>query len=84
MIKLVYYNKVSHTVHKIEYNLVWVTKYRYEILNKKMKLRLIELIKQGCDGRNTKILKGHVGNDHIHILVSYLSTIAFKSFRRSL
>jgi putative transposase len=76
VIKLVYYNKGSHTVHKIEYHLVWVTKYRYEILNKNMKLRLIELIKQGCDARNIKIIKGHVGSDHIHILVSCPPTIA--------
>ncbi|AJA49803.1 transposase IS200 like [Clostridium pasteurianum DSM 525 = ATCC 6013] len=55
---MVYYNKGSHTVHKIEYHIVWVTKYRYEMLNKSMKIRLIELIKQRCDARNIKILKG--------------------------
>ncbi len=58
---MVYYNKVSHTIHKIEYHIVWVTKYRCEILNKSMKLRLIELIKQGCDVKNIKIIKGYVG-----------------------
>jgi len=73
---MVYYNKGSHTVHKIEYHIVWVTKYRYEILNKNMKLRLIELIKQGCEVKDIKILKGHVGSDHIHILVSCPPTIA--------
>ncbi|WP_158380946.1 transposase [Clostridium pasteurianum] len=45
-------------MHKIEYHIVWVTKYRYEMLNKSMKIRLIELIKQRCDARNIKILKG--------------------------
>jgi putative transposase len=29
---MVCYNKGSHTVYKIEYHGVWVTKYRYEIL----------------------------------------------------
>ena len=73
---MVYYNKGSHTVHKIEYHIVWVTKYRYEILNHNMKLRLIELIKQGCDAKSIKILKGHVGSDHIHLLISCPPTIS--------
>lgn len=28
------YSKGSHTVHDIKYHIIWVTKYRYKVLNK--------------------------------------------------
>ncbi len=64
------YRKGSHTIYNIEYHLVWITKYRYEILTGEVKLRLRELIRQICQQHELTILKGHVSIDHIHILVS--------------
>ena len=50
------YNKGSHTVHDIKYHIIWVTKYRYKVLNKHISGRLRELIRQGCEVRNITII----------------------------
>ena len=34
------YSKGSHTVYDIKYHIIWVTKYRYKVLNKSIALRL--------------------------------------------
>lgn len=66
----------SHTVYDIEYHVVWTTKYRYKILKGKIAERLIELLRQGCAARNVTIVRGNVGKEHIHMLVSCPPTIA--------
>ena len=64
------YRTGAHTVYNIEYHFVWVTKYRYHVLKGEIGHRVVELIRQSCEARGLKILKGHVSKDHIHILVS--------------
>jgi len=64
------YRKGSHTVYNIEYHLVWVTKYRYQILIGEVQLRVREIIRQICQQHDLTILKGHVSKDHLHLLVS--------------
>jgi len=60
----------GHTQYDIQYHIVWTTKYRYKILVDKIAIRIRELIRQGCEARGVKIIKGSVGRTHIHILVS--------------
>ena len=60
----------SHTVYNIQYHFVWVTKYRYRVLRGEVAERTRELIRQSCMSREIKILKGHVSQDHVHLLVS--------------
>ena len=70
------YRSSSHTVYDIKYHFVWITKYRYKILRKNVALRLRELLQQGCDARNIKILKGSIGMDHVHMLLSCPADLA--------
>ena len=70
------YRYGSHTVFKIEYHFVWVTKYRYHILKDEVGLRVRELIKQTCEAHEIRILKGVVSKDHVHILVSSPPSLA--------
>ena len=64
------YRYGSHTVFKIEYHFVWVTKYRYHVLIGDVGLRVRELIRQTCEALEIQIVKGVVSKDHVHILVS--------------
>ena len=64
------YRYGSHTVYKIEYHFVWVTKYRYQVLKGEIGLRVRDLVRQSCQAFDIEILKGVVSKDHIHILVS--------------
>jgi putative transposase len=64
------YREGAHTVYGIKLHLVWVTKYRYHVLRGDIGLRARDLIRQVCMARDIKILKGHVGRDHVHLMVS--------------
>jgi putative transposase len=66
----------DHTIHDIKYHLVWLTKYRYKILTDKIAERVRELLLQGCKARGLTIIRGAVGKDHIHMLISSPTSLA--------
>ena len=70
------FRKGSHTVYDIQYHVVWTTKYRYKVLREKVAERLRELLRQGCETRGIKIIRGSVGKEHVHILISCPPTLA--------
>ncbi len=70
------YRKGAHTVYDIQYHLVWVTKYRYHVLQGEVAERARDLIRQTCESRGIKILRGHISKDHIHVLVSCPPTLS--------
>ena len=39
-------------------------------------MRLRELLRQGCNARNVKIIKGSIGKTHVHMLVSIPPSIS--------
>ena len=61
----------SNTVSRLTCHIVWVTKYRYHVLEGDIKKRCRELIIQVCEGEEVQILKGVVSKDHIHIHIEY-------------
>jgi len=50
------YRYGSHTVYNIGYHSVWVTEYRYKILQGDIALRLRELVRQTCDAFEIRII----------------------------
>ncbi|WP_010632842.1 IS200/IS605 family transposase [Sporolactobacillus vineae] len=60
----------SHTVYDIQYHIVWTTRYHSKILRGKIAVRLKELIWRGCEARNIQIVRGSVGKEYVHLLVS--------------
>ncbi len=61
----------SHSISRLTAHLVWVTKYRYPVLQDEIKQRCRELIIQICDAEDIRILKGVVSKDHVHMLIEY-------------
>lgn len=61
----------SHTITRMTAHLVWVTKYRYQVLQGDIKVRCRALLIQICDAEDVRILKGVVSKDHVHMLVEY-------------
>ena len=78
------YRYGSHTVFKIQYHFVFVTKYRYHALKGDVGLKARELIRQTCEAFEIEILKGVVSKDHIHILVSAPPNLAPSEIMRRL
>ena len=64
------YRYGSHTVFKIQYHFVFVTKYRYQVLQGDVGLKVRELVRQTFNAFEIEILKGVVSKDHFHLLVS--------------
>ena len=64
------YRKSAHCTYDIKYHLVWITKYRKPVITGKIAIRTRELIRIICQSNEVEILAGHVGSDHIHLLVS--------------
>jgi putative transposase len=69
-------HRASHAVYDIQYHIVWTTKYRYKILTGDISLRLRELLRQSCNARGVIIIRGSVGKDHVHMLVSCPPTLS--------
>lgn len=61
----------GHTVSRLTVHIVWVTKYRYKVLEGDIKIRCRALIKQICDAEDVSILSGVVSTDHIHLHIEY-------------
>lgn len=64
------YRKSAHCTYDIKYHLVWITKYCKLVITGQITLRTRELVRIICQSNEMKILAGHVGSDHIHLLVS--------------
>ena len=68
--------KSSHVQYDIEYHIVWTTKYRYKILHGRVAERVRELIRQSCNSMNVTIIKGSIGKEHVHLLISCPPSLA--------
>ena len=68
--------KSCHAQYDIQCHIVWTTKYRYRILVGKVALRTRELIRQSCNSMNITIIKGTIGKEHIHLLLSIPPSIS--------
>ncbi len=64
------YRTSAHALSDIKYHIVWITKYRYKVLRGDVAERARDLIRQICESREIKIIRGAVSPDHIHVLVA--------------
>jgi putative transposase len=64
------YRTSAQALSDIKYHIVWITKYRYKVLRGDVAERARDLIRQICESRELKIIRGAVSPDHIHILVA--------------
>jgi putative transposase len=74
----------SHTVNSLQVHLVWITKYRYQVLQGDIQLRCRDILRQVCNSLDIQILKGVVGKDHIHLHLSYLPSLSISDIVRRL
>lgn len=74
----------THSVNEIKAHIVWVTKYRYKVLEGEVQLRCRELLVQICSANDIKILKGVVSKDHIHMHISYPTKLSISEIVRKL
>ena len=78
------YRKSSHTTFRIELHIVWVTKYRYKILNGAIGIRTRDLLRRICSEERAEIISGSVSPDHVHLLVSIDPSVSVSTLLRQL
>ena len=76
------YTKGSHTIYHHRYHLVWITKYRYRVLQGALQVRIREIIAQVAEELSVKIFNGVVSSDHIHLYCSIPPHIRVSEFVR--
>ncbi|MBI5376659.1 MAG: IS200/IS605 family transposase [Candidatus Schekmanbacteria bacterium] len=64
------YQKSSHVVDQCKYHFVWVPKYRFRILDKKLREELKKIIEQLCNWEDFVIIEGSIQLDHVHLFLS--------------
>ncbi len=76
--------KGLHAKSRLTAHIVWVTKYRYHVLQGDIKLRCRDLLVQICDSEDVRILKGVVSRDHVHMHIEYPPKIALSDLLKRL
>ena len=74
------YSKGGHTVFHSRYHIVWITKYRYKVLTRDVKLRARQIIRQVCDNLGVKIIKGVLSSNHVHMFVEIPPKISVSDY----
>ena len=57
-----------HTVFHHRYHIVWVTKYRYKVLEGTLRERIRTIIRQVCRELGVQIVSGVLSREHVHML----------------
>ena len=64
------YRKSSHSIYRCEYHIVWIPKYRYQVLVKEIKPRLKDILAELCEWLDITIIEGAICSDHVHMYLS--------------
>ena len=78
------YRKGAHTITRLTVHVVWVTKYRYQVLQGDLQRRCRSMIIQDCETLEIEILKGVVSKDHVHMHIEYPSKLSVSEIMRQL
>ena len=63
-------SSLNHTRWDCKYHVVWIPKYRRQILYGKLRRYLVEVFHELARQRECKILEGHLCRDHVHMLIA--------------
>lgn len=69
------YNRNRHSIYKLQYHLVVVTKYRHKVINKTINHRLKEIANELFAKWKCEILEIETEADHLHILFEAMPQI---------
>ncbi|MBD2198085.1 MULTISPECIES: IS200/IS605 family transposase [Calothrix] len=61
--------KAAHAVFRIQFHIIFVTKYRKNAINQAILSKLEEVFSRVCEKRKCQLLEFNGENDHVHLLV---------------
>ena len=71
-----YYRTGAHTKYDIKAHIVWIPKYRKKVLKGELALRVRDILRQIAQQHEVHILSGKVASDHVHLFISYPTTMS--------
>jgi putative transposase len=74
------YRKLTHTIFRCDYHVVFVPKYRYRILTGAIAEQVTRDIRAICSWRDVEVLELSVQPDHVHLVCSIPPKLAISSF----
>lgn len=74
------YSKSSHTIFHHRFHIVWITKYRYRVLQGKLRERVRDIIAQSASDVGIRIINGVLSADHVHIFAEIPPHISVSEF----
>ena len=74
------YSKTSHTSFYHRFHIVWITKYRYRVLQGELRIRVKEIIAMVAQEMGIKVVNGVLSADHVHIFAEIPPHISVSQF----
>ena len=78
------YRSGRHCVFKLHFHLVFVTKYRYDVLEDHMFPVLKKLLEKVCADFEADLVEFNGESDHVHLLINYPPKVALSKLVNSL
>jgi putative transposase len=69
-----HYRLGAHTKSDLKVHLVWIPKYRKQVLTGEVAIRVRDLIRQIAAEHELEIISGKVARDHVHVFLSHRPT----------
>ncbi len=63
------FKRLSHTIWHCEYHIVWVPKYRYRVLQGKLKEEVELCVRDQSRQMGSEVVEMNVQADHVHVVV---------------
>jgi putative transposase len=64
------YRRQSHATYDCRYHIVWITKYRFRVIDPDVEVALKWAIKEICDWKDIVIIEGVVKEEHVHLYLN--------------
>ena len=61
--------KLSHTVYECKYHVVWCPKYRFRVMDGRIRYFVRDALRRLCSWKKIEIIEGNVQKDHIHLVL---------------
>jgi len=74
------FQKMSHTIWHCEYHIVWVPKYRYRVLQGKVKEEVEFCVRDQTAQMECETVEINVQADHVHMVVKVLPKLSISEY----
>lgn len=74
------FKRLSHTIWHCEYHIVWVPKYRYRVMQGKVKEEVEMCVREQSRQMNCEVQEMNVQADHVHLIVQVPPKLAISEY----